>query len=420
MSTHHGAACFLFIYLFHFVDCSPFVFSSFLCFLACSVDLIFFSLHRTKRQIFEFILFQFYTVLCVLLQTQQQKRTEKKNERKKSPDYYSLFSCFFPFRSLFWFCFLLLAYIVHNDRSVYYCSFSFEGHSSVASTQREREQKFFMVNTSQHHQQQQQHQQQLSQQQPLQKLKTKRSSSGSSNGSNEKPPQLPPRDSSIYAHELPTVSIASRQVAGHSLWACTRTQRTNEHANAHTRREGEGNLYNRSWLIAQCARVLLRFIHRTLLDFSLVVTPSLLLLVFLFRKCEVENKTHFHFGCSTLYRSFVYSLRIDSGLIFFLSFCWLGFSLDHVLTFAFLAIANRHMKHEHSHSYSHHMFSIFIWHLWWTLAIMSIYCWRLCTYWTSTGNKQPQPAKPGRTCWNEDLCLKFWQINEWEAQHYNF
>lgn len=102
-----------------------------------------------------------------------------------------------------------------------------------------------MVNTSQHHQQQQ-HQQQLSQQQPLQKLKTKRSSSGSSNGSNEKPPQLPPRDSSIYAHELPTVSIASRQVSGH------------EHAYTHTsgERGRVWNLYNKSWLIAQlCACV---------------------------------------------------------------------------------------------------------------------------------------------------------------------
>lgn len=69
--------------------------------------------------------------------------------------------------------------------------FSSEGHLSVASTQRERDQKFYMVNTS--------HQQQQS--------KPKRSSSGSSNGSNEqKPPQLPPRDTSIYSHELPTVS----------------------------------------------------------------------------------------------------------------------------------------------------------------------------------------------------------------------
>lgn len=68
-----------------------------------------------------------------------------------------------------------------------------EGHSSVASTHRERDQKFYIANASQ----------QL--QQPA-KSKPKRSSSGSSsNGSNEKPPQLPPRDTSIYSQD-PTVS----------------------------------------------------------------------------------------------------------------------------------------------------------------------------------------------------------------------
>lgn len=79
----------------------------------------------------------------------------------------------------------------------------FEGHSSVASTHRERDQKFYIANASppQEQKQQQNSQSQL-------QSKPKRSSSGSSNGSNEKPPQLPPRDSSIYStHDLPTVSI---------------------------------------------------------------------------------------------------------------------------------------------------------------------------------------------------------------------
>lgn len=76
-----------------------------------------------------------------------------------------------------------------------------EGHSSVASTHREREQKFFLANAAQQPQQ------------PA-KAKPKRSSSGSSsNGSNgnEKPPQLPPRDTSVYSHELPTVTAPDTQ-----------------------------------------------------------------------------------------------------------------------------------------------------------------------------------------------------------------
>ncbi|XP_055311639.1 kinesin-related protein 10-like isoform X2 [Sitodiplosis mosellana] len=74
----------------------------------------------------------------------------------------------------------------NSDSSGYSGSSNSNGHSSVASTQRERDQKFYMVNTSQ------------------QQSKPKRSSSGSSNGSNDQnPPQLPPRDTSIYSHELP-------------------------------------------------------------------------------------------------------------------------------------------------------------------------------------------------------------------------
>lgn len=89
-----------------------------------------------------------------------------------------------------------------------------EGHSSVVSTQRERDQKFYRVNTSQQQQQYQQQQQQI-QPQSI----PKRSTSGSSNGSNDsdgtngsngsKPPQLPPRETGIYSHELPTVSLNS-------------------------------------------------------------------------------------------------------------------------------------------------------------------------------------------------------------------
>lgn len=98
------------------------------------------------------------------------------------------------------FCVSLMGFVVCFFSSFIkkkYFVLQLEGHSSVTSTQREREQQFYMINTSQHQQQQTQSLQQQS--------KPKRSSSGSSNGSNEKPPQLPPRDS-VYSHELPTVS----------------------------------------------------------------------------------------------------------------------------------------------------------------------------------------------------------------------
>lgn len=111
------------------------------------------------------------------------------------------------------FCVPLLAVLYNMFACLFFCSCSFfmwflllvfsgccmpacicEGHSSVASTHRERDQKFYMANNAS---------QQL--QQPA-KSKPKRSSSGSSsNGSNEKPPQLPPRDTSIYSQD-PTVS----------------------------------------------------------------------------------------------------------------------------------------------------------------------------------------------------------------------
>lgn len=107
MSTHHGVACFLFIYLFHFVGCSPFVLFFF-------VSFVFLLCTESKGKSPSLFNSNFIPFSALISDTETETKTNRKKRMKEKINptitVYSL--AFFPFRSLlFWYCFLLLAFI---------------------------------------------------------------------------------------------------------------------------------------------------------------------------------------------------------------------------------------------------------------------------------------------------------------------